>query len=190
MKKIYKVGNEDIEIGAHAPKITGFHPDTRAPIFEGQVIEERKEFYVYATPMDRLMALLINLSISFIFNLLFSIFLFISYNQTQVPLLFGLGTVHNAILTSLFFTFYCNVGMIINKMYIYDKKHYEEDITGKKFRGVRGTVRLFGLRTITLVISLLIPFVLIISLVCLFKTKKHQMLHDIILNQYIVKKIK
>ena len=75
-------------------------------------------------------------------------------------------------------------------MYIYDETHYEEDRTGWKFRGERGTVRLFGLRTITLVISLLIPFVPIISLVCLFKTKKHQMLHDIILNQYIVKKIK
>ena len=140
--------------------------------------------------MDRLIALLLNLSISFIFNLFFSIFLFISYNQTEVPLLFGLGTVHNAILTSLFFTFYCNVGMIIKKMYIYDETHYEEDRTGWEFRGEKGTVRLFGLRTITLVISLLIPFVPIISLVCLFKTKKHQMLHDIILNQYVVKKIK
>ena len=190
MKRKYKVGNETIEFGELDPKIIGFHPDTGAPVFEGQIIEERKEFYVYATPMDRLIALLLNLSISFIFNLFFSIFLFISYNQTEVPLLFGLGTVHNAILTSLFFTFYCNVGMIIKKMYIYDETHYEEDRTGWEFRGEKGTVRLFGLRTITLVISLLIPFVPIISLVCLFKTKKHQMLHDIILNQYVVKKIK
>ena len=73
-------------------------------------------------------------------------------------------------------------------MYIYDETYYKEDRTGWKFRGKSRTVRL--LRTITLVISLLIPFGPIISLVCLFKTKKHQMLHDIILNQYVVKKIK
>ena len=76
MKRKYKVGNETIEFGELDPKIIGFHPDTGAPVFEGQIIEEkRKNFlYVHTTPKDRIISILINillgLAISFLIFIL------------------------------------------------------------------------------------------------------------------------
>lgn len=180
MKRKYKVGNETIEFGELDPKIIGFHPDTGAPVFEGQIIEEkRKNFlYVHTTPKDRIISILINillgLAISFLIfipvlsNFDITIFISISY-----PIICAM--------------FVCNIGMLVTGLHIINPNKKKTNTTILSYKA---QYRPLILRLSSALLTFLIPFGPIISLICLFKTEKHQMLHDILLNQYVVKKIK
>ena len=223
MKKLYKVGNEDIEIGAHAPKITGFHPDTGAPFFEGQIIEEKEDEkynfsnfepspnpsifphrniidknsdYIYATPLDRIQVVLINILILFaIYSLVILCYTFFEKGFVAKDLFSIICLIY------LCFIYRFNLGMIIKKMYIVNEKiekaSYYPKLTWPKDSVLpilnyrkRKIIQTETARVIAIFLCFLIFPLFIISFFCLFKTKKHQMLHDILLDEYVVKKVK
>ena len=223
MKKIYKVGNEDIEIGAHAPKITGFHPDTGAPVFEGQIIEEKEDEkynfsnfepspnqsifphrsiidknsdYIYATPLDRIQVVLINILILFaIYSLVILCYTFFEKGFVAKDLFSIICLIY------LCFIYRFNLGMIIKKMYIVneniEKASFYPKLTWPKKSVLPGLdyrkrliIKTDNARVIAIFLLFLIFPLFIISVICLFKTNKHQMIHDILLNEYVVKKVK
>lgn len=193
MKKIYKIGNENIEIGAHAPKIIGFNSDTGTPIFEGQIIEEKgKVFsYIHTTPKDRIIAILINILLSLIISLLIFIPRLSDFDITIfLPVLFLI----------LYTMFFINIGMLITGLHIIDSNEKKLpshiQIYKEKYKSLSNILfyrvihNPLMTRYTCALLTFIIPFGPIISLICLFKTEKHQMLHDIFLQQYVVKKIK
>ena len=176
--------NNNVTVNAEAPKIIGFNPNTGEPIYEGQTIEEPQvpEVINYASGGKRIKAFLSDTLLIVLFSIIF--YFIISIFEVLLGL-FIQETEGNYI---FFF------GQPIYSMFAdASKKHATR---GKRKRNMcvvnkNGNTLSFGesfLRMLMKYITMAIPFGLIISIILMFVNEKHQALHDIILDQYVIKK--
>jgi uncharacterized RDD family membrane protein YckC len=196
------INNNNVEyvINTDTPKIIGFNPNTGEPIYEGQTIEEPKipEVINYASGGSRIKAFLSDtlliLLFSIIFYFIFSIFEIIIgmiIPETEENYIFFLLLRVLKVCIPILALYF---GQPIYSMFAdASKKHATR---GKRKRNMSvvnkdGNNLSFGesfLRMLMKYITLVIPFGLLISIILMFVNEKHQALHDIILNQYVIQK--
>lgn len=197
---VNNIVNNNVNVNTEAPKIIGYNPNTGEPIYEGQKIEEPQvpEVINYASGGKRIKAflsdtlLIVLFSIIFYFIIsIFEVLLGLFIQETEGNYIFFLLSRILKVCVPILAIYF---GQPIYSMFAdASKKHATR---GKRKRNMcvvnkNGNTLSFGesfLRMLIKYITLVIPFGLLISIILMFVNEKHQALHDIILNQYVIQK--